>query len=512
MSEQQIVVPSIEPQSHVVNWQQKAESLSFNTASFVGGEYLASSSKDTFSTYNPATENTLAVFTDADEIVVDKAVASARDAFKRWRHLSPDKRKTLLLTIADRVQAERNTLALFDCLEMGMPISMALEQVDDAVHFLRYNAELIDKAYGEVAPSDTATTLALSQVEPRGVIGVISPWNFPLLTALLAIAPALAAGNCVVIKPSEQSPSSVLKLAEIAVGAGLPAGVLNVVPGLGITAGAALASHHGINTLHFTGSTQVGRQLMVYAGQSNGKPVMLELGGKSPQIVFEDAADLPSLGQALAQAAFYNSGQICVARTRLLVHESCKDTLLEQIKSETKNVFTVGNPLDEHTTFGPISSRKQFDRVNHYLRLGKESDASLHVIDTMGDKPGKGYFVSPTVFDGVDSQSPLAQEEIFGPILSVMPFKTEAEAIQLANGTRYGLAATAWTKDLGRARRLSRDLQAGEITISATTSPVTSLWSALSVEPFAESGHGVLAGRRGLEAYQRTKGVQIISD
>ena len=492
---------------------KKADAVCFNTAAFIGGDYLASNhSQGTFSTINPATENPLAEFNDADQALVDKAVASARGAFKPWRHLSPDKRKSLLLTIANKLEAERNTLALYDCLEMGMPISMAREQMDNAAHFLRYNAELIDKIYGEVAPSESASTLALSLVEPRGVIGVISPWNFPILTAMLSIAPALAAGNTIVVKPSEQSPSSLLKLAEIATEAGLPAGVLNVVPGLGITAGAALASHNDINKLHFTGSTQVGRQLMVYAGQSNGKPVMLELGGKSPQIVFEDAADLPNLGQALAQAAFTNSGQICVAKTRLLVHENCKHNIIEQLKAETKNAFTVGNPLDEKTNFGPISSRKQFDRVNRYLSLGKDSGAFLHPLQIAGDRPDKGYFVQPVLLDGVDSQSPLAQEEIFGPILSVMSFKTEAEAIQLANGVSYGLAANVWTKDLGRARRLSRDLEAGEITISATTAPTNSIWSALSVEPFGESGHGVLAGRRGLEAYQRTKAVQIVSD
>ena len=494
------------------NWQQQAEALAFKTAAFVGGDYCVSDSQQTFSTYNPATENALAMFADADQTLVDKAVAAARGAFTTWRHRSADKRKGVLLSLADRIQAERNTLALFDCLEMGMPISMALEQVDDTANFLRYNAELIDKVYGEVAPSDSATTLALSQLEPRGVIGVISPWNFPLLTAMLAIAPALAAGNCVVVKPSEQSPSSLIKLAEMASDAGLPDGALNVVPGLGITAGAALASHDGIDKLHFTGSTQVGRQLMVYAGQSNGKPVMLELGGKSPQIVFKDAAELPNLGQALAQAAFYNSGQLCVAKTRLLVHEQCKDQVIELLKTQTKDVFHIGNPLNENTTFGPISSRKQYDRVNHYLAVGRDSGAIQHQIITAGEKPATGFFIEPVLFDGPDSQSPLAQEEIFGPVLSVMTFKTEAEAIALANGVRYGLAANVWTTDLGRARRLSRDLQAGEITINASTVCATSIWSALSVEPFGESGHGVLGGRRGLEAYLRTRAVQFITD
>ena len=278
---------------------------------------------------------------------------------------------------------------------------------------------------------------------------------------MLAIAPALAAGNTLVVKPSEQSPSSVQKLAEIAVEAGLPAGVFNVVLGRGITAGAALASHPDVNKLHFTGSTQVGRQLMVYAGQSNGKPVMLELGGKSPQIVFQDVADLPNLGAALAEAAFYNSGQLCVAKTRLLVHENVKEQVIDAIKTETKNVFTIGSPLDETTTFGPISSHKHYDRVRGYINLGQEEGAQRHLLTLTGTQPNKGYFVQPVLFDNTQNTMRIAQEEIFGPILSVISFRTDEEALRLANGVSYGLAATAWTKDLGRARRFARDLDAG---------------------------------------------------
>ena len=496
-------------------WTQRAEKVIFETRPFIGGDYCQSSSPDVFQTENPATGAELAVFPDGGVDTIDHAVAAARDAFVQWRHLAPEQRKFLLLKVANQIEVERETLALLDCLEMGKPISMALEQVDGAVGFLRYNAELVDKVYGDIAPADPATTLAMTQREPRGVVGVISPWNYPLITAMSAIAPGLAAGNTVVVKPSEQTPSSVLKLAEIAAQAGLPAGVLNVVPGRGISAGAALASHRDVDKLHFTGSTQTGRQLMVYAGQSNGKPLMLEMGGKSPQLVFEDAADLPNLGAILAQSSFTNTGQLCVAKTRLLVHENIKEQVIASIKAETKNVFIIGNPLDEQTTFGPIASRKQFERVKGYLDIGQQEGADLQTLATAGAIPptreASGYFMQPVVFDNVKNTLRIAQEEIFGPVLSVISFKTDDEAIQLANDVDYGLAATAWTQDLSRTRRLARNLEAGSVEIRATTTAATDP-AGLSGEPFGASGFGVVGGLRGLDPYTRLKAVQIITD
>ncbi|PHZ85498.1 aldehyde dehydrogenase family protein [Paremcibacter congregatus] len=493
-------------------WNDRASGVAFESRPFIGGDYGTSTSRDVFTTENPANNVKLAEFPDGSADDIDRAVISARKAFRsEWQYFAPEQRKILLITLADKIEAAREELALYDCLEMGMPISMALEQVDMAVSYMRYNAELADKIYGEVAPADAVTTLAMTYKLPRGVVGVISPWNYPLMTAMMAIAPALAAGNSLVVKPSEIAPSSALRLAAIGGEAGLPPGVLNVVPGRGISTGAALAKHMDVDKLHFTGSTKVGRQLMVYAGQSNAKPVMLEMGGKSPQIVFKDAVDIKDLGATLAQYAFMNTGQLCVARTRLIVHESIKEQVLDLMRKETRNVFTIGDPLDEKTSFGPIASRKQFDNVRSYIDVGKKEGANLQTIVTGGEMPEDGCFIQPAIFDNAHNAMRICQEEIFGPIMSVISFKTDEEAIRLANDVSYGLAATAWTKDLGLARRLARDLEVGSVEIRAAAGGGASP-NALTEEPFGASGHGAVGGRRGLDPYTRLKAVQIITD
>jgi acyl-CoA reductase-like NAD-dependent aldehyde dehydrogenase len=498
------------PPSAATPWPERAAALHFDTRPVIGDGPLTVHAVRHFDTVDPSRNHTLATFPDADAACVDRAVRQARQAFGSWRRTAPDRRKALLLAWTVLVRREADTLALMNSLEMGKPIGAARAELAAGADLLQFYAELADKIYGELTPTDSGHLLAMTQREPRGVVGVITPWNFPVNTALCALAPALAAGNTVVLKPSEVSPSSALRLARLALEAGLPPGVLNVVPGRGATAGAALARHADVDKLHFTGSTAVGRRLMVDAGESNGKPVMLETGGKSAQIVFDSAAGLPGLGEALAQAAFTNSGQLCVARTRLLVQAGALDRVLDALHAATATAYVAGDPLDEAVNFGPLCSRTQAERVRGYLGLAADDGATLQPLPIDGRPLPGSQYVPPTLVLAARPGMRIAQEEVFGPVLCVLPFRDEAEAVALANGVPYGLAATAWTTDLGQARRLARDLDAGRVDIRMSGAPGASL-AALTAEPFGGSGHGPLGGLRGLDPYLRSKGIQFIT-
>jgi len=334
------------------------------------------------------------------------------------------------------------------------------------------------------------------------VVGAITPWNFPALCAVWKFAPALAAGNTVVLKPSELAASSALRLAELALEAGLPEGVLNVVPGLGSTAGAALAGHPDVDMVSFTGSTVTGRKVMELCGRSNGKPVLLECGGKSPQVVFGDVEDLDAVAEATVYGVLWNQGQVCGAFTRLLVHEDIKESLLEKIISRARQ-YRPGDPLSEETIFGPLASAAQRNRVKSYIEQGVKAGANPALLGEI--RESGGCFVSPTIFDRVDDTMSIVREEIFGPVLCVQSFRTEEEAISSSNSTEYGLETAVWTRDIGRAKRMARALKFGQVTIRTSGKEGASSGCMLSHEPQKASGFGSELGLRGLQSYSNLK-------
>ena len=436
---------------------------------------------------------------------IDEAVRVARARFDDgcWSELPPVHRREVLVKFAKLIAEHKTELALVDALEIGKPIRAALYDAEVlAPSYVRSAADFADKLLGAAAPLQRGATLAVNIYEARGVVGAITPWNFPVLNAAMKLAPALAAGNTVVLKPSELSPSSALKLAELALEAGVPEGVLNVVPGLGSTVGAALAAHPGVDMLSFTGSTLTGRRIMELSGRSNGKPLLLECGGKSPQLVFDDIESLDTVANAVAQDVLYNQGQVCSAHTRLLAHEEVANRLVEKVVNHLRNCHP-DDPLKEETSFGPLASPKQRDRVKAYIDQGLSAGARAVL---KGDiQQSGGCYVWPTVFDRVQASMSIVQDEIFGPVLCVQQFKTEEEAVALANGTRYGLMATAWTRDMGRGKRLAHLIKSGGVAIRTSGEEGADPSGPLSFEPTKASGFGSETGLRGLESYSTLK-------
>ena len=492
-----------------MNWTQAAADVCWSIKPFIDGSYRDSTSTSTFDDINPATGEILCQIAEGSAEDIDQAVKNARQRFDEgsWSGLTPSVRKLILLRFAELIVDHQNSIALLDSLEIGKPISAALSDANSfAARIMRDTAELTDKLYGNTAAM-SHDSMSFNVYEPRGVIGAIVPWNFPVVNAVIKIAPALAAGNCVVLKPSELSSSSALKLAELAIEAGVPAGVFNVVPGLGHTVGAALASHPDVDLLTFTGSTQTGRLLMTLAGQSNGKPLLLECGGKSPHVVFEDVSNLDRIAEVAVQRMYWNQGQVCSALTRLIVHETIKDELLEKVISLTK-ALKPGDPLEEATTCGSLASAAQRDRVKHYIELGIEEGATAVLGGLDAVHTGPGCFVAPTIFDGVTSDMRIAQEEIFGPVLCVQSFKTEAEALQIANATDYGLGATVWTNDFGRGKRMAKGIRAGRVAIRTSGEEGLPM-PGMNCEPQKASGFGSESGLSGMQSYSVLKAISF---
>lgn len=486
---------------------EEALSLAFDARPWIDGRRREPVAPGTFETANPANGAKLTDVPACAGADVDAAVRAARAIFERgaWSGLSPRERARRLHAFADAVGRHGRELALLDALEMGMPIANALADIQLVVDQVHATAEAADKLIDAVIPNDPSA-LVLNLREPVGVVGAITPWNFPAYIGITKIVPALAVGNSVVLKPSEIASLSCLRLGELAAEAGIPDGVVNVVPGLGAEAGSALALHMDVDLLTFTGSTATGKRLLELSGRSNMKRLILECGGKSPQIVFADAEDLDALADAIVGGITFNTGQVCVAGSRLLVERSIHDALVERVIAQAAAI-RVGDPLEESTTFGPLASADQLARVRRHVESGTVDGAALAL---GGRAPaGAGCYWLPTVFTGVRTDMRIAQEEIFGPVLATMAFDGEDEAVTMANGTIYGLTATVWTRDLSRALRLARRIRAGSVSIGARPGSGRVDATAGAFEPHGQSGFGIEGGLEGMRSFTRLKSVTL---
>ncbi|MFM0169924.1 aldehyde dehydrogenase [Paraburkholderia sediminicola] len=446
-------------------WQDKAAKLSIEGRAFIDGEYRDAEGGRTFDCLSPIDGKLLAKVADSGAADVDAAVAAARRAFDSgvWSGLNPRQRKAILLRWAASIREHMDELALLETLDAGKPIADTTSvDVPGAAYCVEWFAEAIDKIGGEVAPADHHL-VGLVTREPIGVVAAVVPWNFPILMASWKFGPALAAGNSVVLKPSEKSPLTAIRLAQLALDAGIPAGVFNVVPGAG-EPGKLLALHQDVDCLAFTGSTNVGKLIMQYAGQSNLKRVWLELGGKSPNIVMPDCPDMDRAANAAAGAIFYNMGEMCTAGSRLLVHRDIKDAFLDKLIAAARS-YTPGNPLDPKTSMGAIVDKVQLERVLGYIEAGR-AEAKLLLGGARVKEETGGFYIEPTIFEIPASGAKVAREEIFGPVLSVITFDTVEEAIRIANDSEYGLAAAVWTSNLTTAHEVSRKLRAGTVWVN----------------------------------------------
>ncbi len=450
------------------DWQKAAADTlkATPTGLFLDGDFVAVDGR--IESVNPANGEIIAAVSAGDAGDIDRAVASARASFNggSWSRMAPRDRMAVMYRFAELVREDGLALAVLDSLNMGKPITAMVEDdLPGVADFIQFCGECIDKIEGRVTNTHSESLHFVSR-EPYGVVGAISPWNYPMLMAAWKFAPALAAGNSVVLKPAEQSPLSCLRLARLFVEAGGPPGVFNVVNGLGAVAGKALALHNDVDKISFTGSTGVGKLMLQYAGQSNMKRVSLETGGKSPQIFLDDLPDLDAAVESAIYGIYSNQGEVCNAGSRLLVERGIYDDFVAAFREKGRQEFTVGDPLDPATMMGPLVTFETQKRVLGYIDKGQAEGASLEFGGGVPAGLEAGAYVEPTLFADVSNQMTIAREEIFGPVASILPVDDAEQAVAIANDTPYGLAASVWTADLGKAHRFVRDLQAGMVWVN----------------------------------------------
>ncbi len=469
----------------------------------IGGDWVSSVSGETFETINPANGTVLSRVASGDKADVDRAVESAQQAFPAWSAMMPAERERLLHRFADLMEQHKEELAQLETLDNGKPFNVAFNvEVSVAIGQMRFYAGLPTKLKGETYAVSSPGYHVYTRREPLGVCAAITPWNYSIVMATQKIGPALASGNTLVLKPAEQTPLTAIRLAELALEAGIPDGVFNLVTGFGHTAGVALTHHPQVAKVAFTGSTEVGQEIM-RAAAGNLKRISLELGGKSPLIIFDDA-DLEPASEAAVWGIFANSGQNCVAGSRLFVHRNIYDDVVQYI-SKRSNELKVGNGLEQDTQVGPLISDRQLDRVLHYVQEGSASAELVTGGERLAGQLAGGYFLQPTVFSHVEDAQSIATDEIFGPVLSVFAFDTEEEVLARANSSRFGLAAGVWTNHLGRAHRMAAQLKAGVVWVN------TYDWFDPAV-PFGgtgESGMGRELGTQVMEHYTELKSVWV---
>ncbi|MBN1516139.1 aldehyde dehydrogenase [Candidatus Sumerlaeota bacterium] len=481
-----------------------AKELSFPSNAHINGKFTAAKSGKTIPSINPATGETLTQIASCGEADVNYAVKKARQAFDSgvWSRKHPSERKEAMIKLSKLIKRHRHELAVMESLDSGKPVSdCATIDIPETIHCLTWYAEAADKIFGQISPTND-DAMGLIVREPRGVAACVLPWNFPMLMMAWKVGPALASGNSVIVKPAEQTSMTALRIAELAAEAGIPAGVLNVVPGLGETAGRAIGLHPDIDVVSFTGSTEVGRYFLDYSAKSNMKHIVLECGGKNPAVVLEDAKNLDNVAEHVVNAVFWNMGENCTSNSRLIVHEKIKDDLLRRIIDKVRD-WRTGDPLEPNNRLGAMISQEHFDKVMGYIEKGKKEKGKV-ILGGKALKIGKGLFIPPTIFDNVTPKMTIAKEEIFGPVLAVMTVSSDDEAIQLANDTCYGLQASIFTSDVKRALRAARDVKAGTVTVNCyCEGDITTPFGG-----YKQSGFG---GRdNGLQAFEQYTQVKTI--